>query len=416
MSITPRPPIPSLIPESAPFTPEQRTWLNGLFAGCSARRKSVTPLSPRAGRGAYGRLLDGRSGAADDDDGDAPWHDPAMPMAERMKLADGRPLPRRLMAAMAQQDCGQCGYNCKDYADALFAQIEERLNLCVPGGKETSRMLKKLYEELDKAPAACAGRRSHGRRSQRLPSRAPGRSRDNPVYATFLSRRRLNKPGSEKETWHVDIDLAGTDLDYVVGDSFGVFPANDPDLVDARARGARRAGGLSRSAAAPCARCSPTASRCRRRPTCCSSSFPISPAASGGKRRKRACGRRRSRWRCRNARRAGGLAQIPRHPAGPRSLHRSARSVAAARLFDLLVASMQSRTRRRSRSMRSATRSTNACGSASARPFSAAASRPATSQGLCAEGAAFRAARGSGEADHHDRARHRHCAVPRVPA
>ena len=60
-----------------------------------------------------------------------------------------------------------------------------------------------------------------------------GRSRDNPVYATFLSRRRLNKPGSEKETWHIDIDLAGTDLDYVVGDSFGVFPANDPYLVAA---------------------------------------------------------------------------------------------------------------------------------------------------------------------------------------
>ena len=33
MSMTPRPPIPSFIPESAPFTPEQRTWLNGLFAG-----------------------------------------------------------------------------------------------------------------------------------------------------------------------------------------------------------------------------------------------------------------------------------------------------------------------------------------------------------------------------------------------
>ena len=60
-----------------------------------------------------------------------------------------------------------------------------------------------------------------------------GRSRDNPVTATFLARRRLNKPGSEKETWHIDIDLAGTELDYSVGDSFGIFPANDPDLVAA---------------------------------------------------------------------------------------------------------------------------------------------------------------------------------------
>ena len=45
MSITPRPPIPSLIPESAPFTPEQRTWLNGLFAGMISLEESVTPLS-----------------------------------------------------------------------------------------------------------------------------------------------------------------------------------------------------------------------------------------------------------------------------------------------------------------------------------------------------------------------------------
>ena len=28
-----RPPIAKLVPDSAPFTPEQRTWLNGFFAG-----------------------------------------------------------------------------------------------------------------------------------------------------------------------------------------------------------------------------------------------------------------------------------------------------------------------------------------------------------------------------------------------
>ena len=49
----------------------------------------------------------------------------------------------------------------------------------------------------------------------------------------MLSRRRLNKPGSEKETWHVEFDLAECGLDYVVGDSFGIFPANDRDLVAA---------------------------------------------------------------------------------------------------------------------------------------------------------------------------------------
>ena len=77
-----------------------------------------------------------------------------MPIADRMKLAEGRPLRRRMMAAMAQQDCGQCGYNCHDYSEAIASKSEARLNLCVPGGKETARMLKSLYEEIDKAPAA----------------------------------------------------------------------------------------------------------------------------------------------------------------------------------------------------------------------------------------------------------------------
>jgi sulfite reductase (NADPH) flavoprotein alpha-component len=71
------------------------------------------------------------------------------------------------------------------------------------------------------APAAAAGT---------VPA---GRSRDNPAIATFLSRTRLNKPGSAKETWHVELDLKGSGIDYVVGDSFGVFPQNDPALADA---------------------------------------------------------------------------------------------------------------------------------------------------------------------------------------
>ena len=43
-----------------------------------------------------------------------------------MKLAEGKPLRRRMMAAMAQQDCGQCGYNCSDYSRAIFEQVEPR--------------------------------------------------------------------------------------------------------------------------------------------------------------------------------------------------------------------------------------------------------------------------------------------------
>src|SRR6185295_16205119 len=61
---------------------------------------------------------------------------------------------------------------------------------------------------------------------------APGTSRDNPAVATLVSRTRLNKPGSAKETWHIEFDLTESNLDYTVGDSFGLFPANDSVLVE----------------------------------------------------------------------------------------------------------------------------------------------------------------------------------------
>src|SRR5437764_715932 len=140
--ITPPPKI-EIIPSSAPFSEAQRSWLNGFFAGLLS--DAPTPLSAEQGAA----VMDG----GDVDDG-APWHDQTMPIADRMKLAEGRPLRRKMMAAMAQQDCGQCGYNCNDYSDAIAGKSEARLNLCVPGGKETARMLKSLYEEVDRAPAA----------------------------------------------------------------------------------------------------------------------------------------------------------------------------------------------------------------------------------------------------------------------
>jgi len=231
------PPQISLIPENAPFTPEQRVWLNGFLAGfVSLENAGVTVLS--ADQSAA--LLPGAPAQipapdGDGDDGEAPWHDPSLPMDERMRLAEGRPLRRRLMAAMAQQDCGQCGYNCADYADALFAKSEERMNLCVPGGKETARMLKKLYEDMPTSgagPAAMAATAAVSMAS--VPAAiAEGPSRDAPSEVRFRARTRLNKDGSEKETWHIELDLSDSGIEYAVGDSFGLYPTNDPALVDA---------------------------------------------------------------------------------------------------------------------------------------------------------------------------------------
>ncbi|MFT4275999.1 MAG: sulfite reductase subunit alpha [Rhodopseudomonas sp.] len=223
------PPIPSLIPDTAPFSEEQRAWLNGFFAGLvSLDGNGVTALSTDQ---AAALLAGGATPAAEDDDGGAPWHDQSLPIGERMQLAEGKPLRWKLMAAMAQQDCGQCGYDCRNYSGAIFDGKETRLNLCAPGGKDTARMVKTLAEQigaaptLDNAPLLAADAAPVAA----LPPR--GTSRDNPANAKVLSRTRLNKPGSEKETWHVEFELEDC-LSYEVGDSFGLFPTNDPALVD----------------------------------------------------------------------------------------------------------------------------------------------------------------------------------------
>jgi sulfite reductase (NADPH) flavoprotein alpha-component len=198
-----------IIPPGAPFSDAQRAWLNRFFAEALYRDQPVPG-----------------------EDESTPWKDPAMPLEERMTLAAGRPLRWKLAAAMAQQDCGQCGSNCADYSRAIFEQGEPRLNLCAPGGKATARMLKALVEEMgggvidpeQQAARAAAPRPDAGR---------PGYSRAAPVTARLVSVQRLNGPNSGKHTSHVEIDLSESGIAYEAGDSLGVCPVNDPALVRA---------------------------------------------------------------------------------------------------------------------------------------------------------------------------------------
>lgn len=218
------------IPDTAPFSPSQREWLSGFFTAALA---PMTP--PSAFQGAVGTVAHPAEpdGPVLADNDQAPWHDPAMTAPERMALAKDAPAAPRLMAAMAQQDCGQCGYTCAAYANAIFLRDEARLNLCVPGGKETLRLVKQLVAELDtadggkSAPVPAARTLEDGAAPV-----AGGPSRDAPAEVVFLSRQRLNAEGSDKETFHVEFDISGSALSYRAGDSFGIFPRNDLGYVD----------------------------------------------------------------------------------------------------------------------------------------------------------------------------------------
>jgi sulfite reductase (NADPH) flavoprotein alpha-component len=247
-----------VLPESAPFSPAQRAWLNGFFAGmlgldrrgangsgANGHNPGVPAAPVHAGPGTA--VL-----AAPQAEETLPWHDPALPMEERLKLAEGRPFERVLMAAMAQLDCGSCGYLCKTYAEAIASGQETDLTRCSPGGKETAKKLKELVAARKALPVvapAAAGSNGSAAQVPAAPATngaaharpAMAADRKNPFPAPFLQCVPLNCEGSEKDVRFVAINLKGSGIQYEVGDALGVFPENCPDLVETilRAMGAR---------------------------------------------------------------------------------------------------------------------------------------------------------------------------------
>jgi len=65
-----------------------------------------------------------------------------------------------------------------------------------------------------------------------VPSKDSPYSKDRPFPALVTENRLLSRPGSAKETRHLVVDLAGSELAYKSGDSLGVFPTNLPAAVD----------------------------------------------------------------------------------------------------------------------------------------------------------------------------------------
>lgn len=56
-------------------------------------------------------------------------------------------------------------------------------------------------------------------------------SRTNPFYAEVFENLNLNGRGSNKETRHIELSLEGSGLRYEPGDSLGIYPENDAELV-----------------------------------------------------------------------------------------------------------------------------------------------------------------------------------------
>ncbi|WP_339179029.1 assimilatory sulfite reductase (NADPH) flavoprotein subunit [Oceanobacillus sp. FSL W7-1293] len=57
-------------------------------------------------------------------------------------------------------------------------------------------------------------------------------SRTNPFEAEIFESLNINGRGSNKETYHMELSLEGSNLEYEPGDSIGIYPENDPVIVE----------------------------------------------------------------------------------------------------------------------------------------------------------------------------------------
>jgi NADH-quinone oxidoreductase subunit I len=151
----PTPAARIMIPEDAPFNPEQRAWLAGFLSSISVSgpptpAPAAPASTPAPTTEAAPVATSPVAAPAEAPAGGWPWHDPGLGMAQRMELAKSASTADKLMAAMAQTDCHACGYDCRGYADAIASGAETDLSLCLPGEAETQRKLEELMKEAGK--------------------------------------------------------------------------------------------------------------------------------------------------------------------------------------------------------------------------------------------------------------------------
>ncbi|MFP7731825.1 assimilatory sulfite reductase (NADPH) flavoprotein subunit [Priestia aryabhattai] len=108
--------------------------------------------------------------------------------------------------------------------ERLYPRVDCDLDFEEPANK----WLKGVIDGLSEAKGTSA--------SAAVPAEAPAGtspySRTNPFKAEVLENLNLNGRGSNKETRHLELSLEGSGLTFEPGDSLGIYPENDPELVD----------------------------------------------------------------------------------------------------------------------------------------------------------------------------------------
>ncbi|MFG6120507.1 assimilatory sulfite reductase (NADPH) flavoprotein subunit [Thalassobacillus sp. B23F22_16] len=123
----------------------------------------------------------------------------------------------------------------KDFDKRLEELGAERLHPRVDCDVDFEDSAEEWFEGVLTKLNASRGEQGNATASQATVAEAPSSpvySRKKPFDAEILENLNLNGRGSNKETRHLELDLESSNLVYEPGDSLGIFPQNDPVLVD----------------------------------------------------------------------------------------------------------------------------------------------------------------------------------------
>ncbi|MDD5140916.1 MAG: sulfite reductase subunit alpha [Verrucomicrobiales bacterium] len=278
------------IPETAPFTPEQRAWLNGFLAGLHS--SAPAEAAPAASKNSEPLLIlfGSQTGSAEGlakkvakeslQRGFAPrvlalndYETANLAAANKTVIisstwGDGEPpdnavnfwnwLNAETAPRLENLQFAVLGLGDKNYSDFCGASKKFDARLEALGAKrlaprgecdvdyETAakNWIDGLWEKL--GGGSTNGAQTNGHHTSLFPlpggeGQGEGEAspavlvydKANPFPARLLKNVLLNQPGSGKEVRHFEIALGGSGLIYEVGDSLGVIPENCPALVDA---------------------------------------------------------------------------------------------------------------------------------------------------------------------------------------
>lgn len=140
----------------------------------------------------------------------------------------GRNLDERLSSLGAKRmlETALCDSDYEERTGAWMSAVTGTLTEWSTG-QDTGQMAKSDARKTVPAQAATAVAEA----VPSLPFPDAGYNRNRPVRTRMLFNRLLSREGSAKETRHYAFDLAGTGLQYEVGDALGIWPINDQELV-----------------------------------------------------------------------------------------------------------------------------------------------------------------------------------------